>query len=118
MRGKPCKEPSFAESATSGPRAGGAAAAPGASSTARTSRTSLVRKALGAQLGERALALLQPADAHPLEDPAGLRELDVAVVDDLEVVAPRVAEVVVAEHFRARLPCRRERRLAIVDDQA
>src|SRR5207248_11782450 len=46
------------------------------------------------------LALFEPLDAHPGEDPVGLRELDVAVVDDLEMVPPRVEEVVVAEQLR------------------
>src|ERR1700758_4366904 len=54
-----------------------------------------------AQLGLRTLALLQAADAHRLRDAGRLRELDVAVVDRLDVVSPRVAEV---ERGRVRDP--------------
>ena len=43
----------------------------------------LVSEARGAQLLERALGLLEAREPHPLEDPRRLRELDVAVVDDL-----------------------------------
>src|SRR5581483_9408404 len=38
-------------------------------------------------------ALLEPVEAHRTEDRGRLGELDVAVVDDLDVVAPRIVEV-------------------------
>ena len=76
----------------------------------------LAAEALLAQLGEGALGLLD-LDAHPGEHGRGLRELDVAVVDDLEAVAPGIAEVEAApgedldagrlERPRGRPPCRR-----------
>src|SRR6185369_7345322 len=69
------------------------------------------------QLGERPLALLEPAEAHPREDRVGLRELDVAIVDDLDVVAPGVEEVVVSEHLSARLTCGGEGGFAVVYDE-
>ena len=56
--------------------------------------TPSVREALRAQLLDRSRRLPEPGEPHPLEDPRRLRELDVAVVDDLPVVAPRVEEVV------------------------
>jgi hypothetical protein len=53
----------------------------------------LGRESFGAQLLERALAFLERAKTHAAENVFRLRELDVAVVDDLDVVAPRVAEI-------------------------
>src|SRR5262249_47566363 len=55
------------------------------------------------QAGDGGLGLLEAPEAHALEDALGLRELDVAVVDDLPVVAPRVEEVVGADHADARV---------------
>jgi hypothetical protein len=77
----------------------------------------LVCEPLRAQFLERLLALLEPVETHPGEDPVGLRELDVAVVHDLEVVSPRVAEVVVADHLRPGLAGGGERGLTVVDDE-
>jgi RNA polymerase sigma factor (sigma-70 family) len=83
----------------------------------RRGRLVLVGETFGAQLVERALPFRQPAQPHPRQDPVGLRELDVAVVDDLEVVAPGIEEVVVAEQLRAGVAGRGQRRLAVVDDE-
>ena len=81
-------------------------------------RGRLAAEPLLAQLGERALGLLD-LDPHPREHARRLRELDLAVVDDLDVVAPGVEEVepapgkdLGARPPRARLarpPCRRRR---------
>jgi len=73
-----------------------------------------VRETLRAELVERPLGLLEPVEPHPLEDPRRLRELDVAVVHDLKVIPPRVAEVVVADHLRAGLSRGGECRLTLV----
>jgi hypothetical protein len=48
----------------------------------------LVREALVAQLSERAVRLRETRELHAFEHTVGLRELDVAVVDHLPVVAP------------------------------
>jgi hypothetical protein len=53
----------------------------------------LGRESFGAQLLERALAFFERVQTHAAEDAFGLRELDVPVVNDLDVVAPRVAKV-------------------------
>src|SRR4029453_4197787 len=47
---------------------------------------------LTAQLGDGRVGLVESREAHPREDGRGLRELDLAVVDDLEEVSPRVGE--------------------------
>src|SRR4051794_6125491 len=46
-----------------------------------------------AQLGERAVGLLEPVQALRPQHVRGLRELDLPVVDDLDEVAPRVMEI-------------------------
>ena len=46
-----------------------------------------------------------------------LRELHIAIVDDLDEVAPRIDEVVAAD-LDARLPCKVERAILVVDDEA
>jgi hypothetical protein len=53
----------------------------------------LAGQAFFAQLGDCGLGFLEPLETHAVQDLVRLRELDVAVVDDLDVVAPRVAEV-------------------------
>src|SRR4029077_20760055 len=85
---------------------------------ARRSGRVLVGEPLRAELVEGPLRLLEAGEPHPVEDPRRLGELDVAIVDDLPVVAPRVEEVVVREHLRARGPRTLERLLAAVDDEA
>ena len=55
---------------------------------------------------------------HPLEDARRLRELDVAVVDHLPVVAPRVEEVVPTDHLRAGLARPLHCCLLVVDHEA
>src|SRR5438874_1420494 len=82
-------------------------------------RTSGGRKTFTAQLGLRLVALLE-VEAHAAQDRRRLRELHVAVVDRLHVVAPRVAEV---ERGRMRHlhPGRlelRAQRVLVVDDEA
>src|SRR4051794_27835806 len=64
------------------PSAGGP---PGAPSGVR-------RHALLAELLERPRGLPRVVDPHPAEDVRRLRELDLAVRDDLDAVAPRVEE--------------------------
>ena len=65
----------------------------------RTSRHSgrginhLAGEPLLGQLAPRVLGLLEPVQPHAAQHRLGLGELDVAVLDDLEVVAPRVAEL-------------------------
>jgi uracil-DNA glycosylase len=81
-------------------------------------RDALVRQALGAELAESPPALRQPGQTHAGQDAIGLRELDLAIVDDLPVVSPRVAEVVATQELGTRGSCRLERRLAIVHDHA
>src|SRR5919106_1588933 len=49
--------------------------------------------ALFAQLADCRGCLLDPVQAHRAQCRSGLRELDLAVVDDLDEVAPRIAEV-------------------------
>src|SRR6185503_18643232 len=46
-----------------------------------------------AQLGQRVRRLLEVVQAHPAQDARGLRELNFAVFDDLQVVAPGVEKV-------------------------
>src|SRR5256885_3777681 len=45
------------------------------------------------QLAKRFRTLLQPLQAHASKDAGSLRELDVSVVDDLDVVAPWITKV-------------------------
>src|SRR5579872_1399091 len=72
-----------------------------------------------AQLAERLLRLLERVETHAPQHLAGLRELDVAVVDDLDVIAPWVVE---AQVRRARdrdvgLGERRAHAFLVVDDE-
>src|SRR4029450_8227398 len=73
-------------------------------------------KALGAQLLAGLLGLAEPVEAHALEDLRRLRELDVLVGDDLEVVAPRVANPVPAD-LGSRVPGGLESAVPVIDDQ-
>src|SRR5437016_1990893 len=52
----------------------------------------LAGHALLAELCQGSFRLLESLDAHAAEDLRRLRELDVAVVDHLHVVSPRVVE--------------------------
>ena len=56
------------------------------------------------QLAPRVLGLLEAVEAHPAQHRLGLGELDLAVLDDLDVVAPRVAELEAAARAAARCP--------------
>jgi hypothetical protein len=47
----------------------------------------------GVDCGGEPIAFLQALQAHAAQDVLGLRELDLSVLDDLDVVAPGVAEV-------------------------
>src|SRR4051795_1568144 len=53
---------------------------------------SLPREALLAQLRQRLLGLAESREPHPAEHRLRLRELDLVVLHDLDVVAPRVDE--------------------------
>src|SRR4029450_183977 len=70
------------------------------------------------ELCERAVGLRE-LEAHAAQHLGGLREVDVRVVDDLDVVAPGVAEVKPAtrEDFGAGCLERLARRLLVVDDE-
>jgi hypothetical protein len=63
----------------------------------------LIGEVFRAQLFERVLGLREAVEAHSLEDPGRLCELDLAVVDELVTVAPGVAEVVAAQDLDAGL---------------
>ena len=71
-------------------------------------------------LRARPRALRQAAQVHGREHLGRLGELDVAVLDDLDVVAPRVDEVEPAagQDLGARLLERLAQRRAVVDDEA
>src|SRR5688500_19635997 len=56
--------------------------------TARAFYECPLGQASATELLERRLRFLEPAEPHPLEHPGRLRELDLAVVDDLEEVPP------------------------------
>src|SRR3954471_12941659 len=56
-------------------------------------RSVRLSQAFFAQLIKRLGPLLQVTESHPVQYPRGLGELDVAVVDDLDQVSPRIAEV-------------------------
>ena len=65
------------------------------------------------------LGFRQAVEAHAAQDLGGLRELDVSVVDDLDLVPPRVEEVEAASRLgfdARRLECL-ARRLLVVDDE-
>jgi hypothetical protein len=72
------------------------------------------------ELAQRAVALGQSIQLHALEHLGRLGELDVAVVDDLDVVAPRVAELetAAAGHRHARIRERGADCVAVLDDEA
>ena len=77
----------------------------------------VLAQALRPQLGPGGLALLQVVEPHPAKHLRRLRELDVRVLDELEVVAPRVEDVVAAEPTPACLDRRLDRALAVVHDE-
>jgi hypothetical protein len=79
----------------------------------------LLEPALG-DLPARLLALLDVLDPQLAPHAGGPLELHLAVVDDLEVVAPRVEEVEAAprEHAQALALDRRAGQFEVVDDQA
>ena len=85
--------------------------------TLGTARTS-VGQPLLLQLGPCSLRLREAAEPHALENALRLRELDVAVVDDLPLIPPRIEKVVAAEHPRARLPGTTHDLVLVVDDEA
>ena len=72
-----------------------------------------------AELCDRLLRLGQVIKVHAAQNLRRLRELDVAVVDDLDVVAPGVDEIETASRLdlRAGIGERLARRLLVVDDQ-
>src|SRR5262245_10751594 len=76
-----------------------------------------IREILRPQLLERVLGLLDAPQAHALEDPVGLRELHLAVIDELPAVAPRVAEVVRADDLDAARAQAAHGLLDVVDDK-
>ena len=59
----------------------------------RIPRTCALADTLRAKLCERRLRLLEAVQPHRGEDLRRLRELDLAIVDDLEQVAPGVVDV-------------------------
>ena len=73
-------------------------------------------KALGAQFLAGLLGLAERLEAHALEDLRRLRELDVLVGDDLEVVAPWVANPVPAD-VGSRFSGGLESAVSVIDDQ-
>jgi hypothetical protein len=52
-----------------------------------------VLEALSSKFGSRLLALAESLELHPAEDRRRLGELNVSVIDNLDVIAPRVAEI-------------------------
>src|SRR5919197_2359430 len=80
----------------------------------------LAAETLGAKLFLRLVRLLQITKAHAVQDVVGFRELDLAVLDHLDVVAPRIAEVDRAARLDvdARVLQSAARRLLVVDDEA
>jgi len=65
---------------------------------------------------ERAIRLLQ-LEPHAAQDLGRLRELDVGVGHDLDLVAPRIEERVAAQDLHAGLARSREHGLLVVDDE-
>src|SRR3954447_26905942 len=92
---------------------------PSCSTTLVAFDTTLLLQTLLAELRERAIRLFQ-REPHPAHDALGLGELDLAIVDDLYVVSPRVAERAVrrARHLDARILERSPDRRLVVDDEA
>jgi steroid delta-isomerase-like uncharacterized protein len=80
----------------------------------------LAVEALDAQLFEGLFALFQALEAHAAKNVLGLRKLDLAVLDDLDVVAPGIEEVDGASglNLHARLLERSPSGLLVVDDEA
>src|SRR5918997_525698 len=78
------------------------------------------RQALLPQLLLGSGRFLQALEAHAPEHPRGLRELDVAVLDDLPAVAPRVDKVqsLPGEYLHVQPPQRPPDRLPVVHDDA
>src|SRR3954463_9212796 len=77
----------------------------------------LVREVLGSQLVERRFGLSE-LEAHPREHAIRLRELNLVVLHDLDVVAARIAEVEPrAQHLDTGLLERIPDRLLVVDDE-
>jgi hypothetical protein len=76
-------------------------------------------KALLAQLCERGRTLVEVLEPHAPQHRRGLRELDLAVLDDLKAVPPRVAKVEEAarENLRTRLLESSSNGLLVVDDE-
>jgi hypothetical protein len=74
-------------------------------------------KALLAQLLLCAFRLLKTREAHPRQHPSVLGELDVAVLDELDSIAPGVPEVMATNELGARLTGRVQRRVAVVDHE-
>ena len=80
----------------------------------------LVGDALVAELLAGCVCLRGPLDAHCLEHPWRLDELDVSVVDNLNVVAPGIQEVEGAASLDVNVgvPKRRADPLLVIDDEA
>ena len=76
-------------------------------------------EALAAQLFERLRSLVEAGEIHAAEYRRRLRELHVAIVDDLDVVAPRVAEAQAAAGLATSAPAATAAAQAssIVDDE-
>ena len=83
-----------------------------------TVRDTSVGQALVAQLAKRLAGLLEVCELHAFEDARRLRELDIPVVHDLPVVAPRVEEVVTPDHPSSRLARAADDLRLVVDDEA
>ena len=79
----------------------------------------LASETLLAKLAQSRFLLLEPVEAHAVQDRRRLRELDVSVLDDLDAVAPRVSEVEPPprQDLGAGLLQRSAHRLLRVDDQ-
>src|SRR3954453_979495 len=93
---------------------------PGARASPRGRSTPL--KSPVGDLGLRGVGLLHAVDAELAAHPVGALELDVAVANDLEAVAPRVAEVEAlpapaAEQLQALALDRGPRGVDVVDDE-
>src|SRR5215468_6181747 len=80
---------------------------------------SLRRHALFGQLLDRVLVLREVGEAHAAQHVGGLGELDVVVADDLDAVAPGIAEIEEApgQRLDAGLGQRLADRFLVVDHQ-
>src|SRR2546425_4654867 len=65
---------------------------PAVTASLTTEPSELAGEPFRAQLRERLVRLLEPVETHAAEHLGRLRELDLPIVDDLQVVAPWVAE--------------------------